>query len=276
MNNEFYIGWQDKAPITYAKKIRRTVFIILALVLLVCGGLVLTQQPFANSTFEINRLRTLEGILIKEPIPCLKMPTGVDAQGVQQFQRVLLIGFGKHGAQPTLEAMEQAQGQTLEEKGMKLEGKLIYFDGKLAMELSEGIGSFKGFVEVKDAPSIQKNLGEVTLRGEILDPKCYLGVMRPGEGKPHRSCAIRCIEGGITPLFKTTTGEANQYFFALDETGKPINEKIAKYVADEVQLCGAIEQWDDWYVVKVDMEQGFKRLTPYWAKGQDIPMCITK
>lgn len=273
MNNEFYIGWQDQAPNSYAKKIRRVVFVILASVLLVSGGLVLNQQPFANSTFEINRLRTLEGILIKEPIPCLKIPTGVDAQGVQQYQRVLLIGFGKHGAQPTIEAIEKEQNQILDGKGLKLEGKLIYFDGKLAMELSAETASFKGFAEVQDVPSLPIYLGPVTLRGEILDPKCYLGVMRPGEGKPHRSCAIRCIEGGITPLFKSKTGEANQYFFVLDKAGKPINHKIAKYIADDIQLCGTAERWDDWYVVKVDLSQGFTRLTPYWAKGQDIPMC---
>lgn len=273
MNNEFYIGWQDQAPNSYARKIRRVVFIILALALLVSAGLVLNQQPFANSTFEINRLRTLEGILIKEPIPCLKILTGVDAQGVQQYQRVLLIGFGKHGAQPTIEAMEKEQNQMLDGKGLKLEGKLIYFDGKLAMELSAGAASFKGFAAVQDVPSLPTYLGQVTLRGEILDPKCYLGVMRPGEGKPHRSCAIRCIEGGITPLFRSTTGKASQYFFALDTEGKPINDKIARYVADDIQLCGTAERWDDWYVVKVDLNQGFTRLTPYWAKGQDIPMC---
>ncbi|MBK7872916.1 MAG: hypothetical protein IPJ74_20740 [Saprospiraceae bacterium] len=273
MNNEFYIGWQDKAPKSYAKKIRGTVFMILTLVLLVSGGLVLTQKPFSNSTFEINRLCTLEGILISEPIPCLKMPTGVDAQGIQRYQRVLLIGFGKHGAQPTIEAIEKAQGQKLDGKGLKLEGKLIYFDGKLAMEMSNGLETFKGFTELKDMPSYQQSLGDVTLRGEILDPKCYLGVMRPGEGKPHRSCAIRCIEGGITPLFRTRTSDANQYFFALDENGQPINDWVAKYVADDVQLCGVAEQWDDWYVVKVDLKEGFKRLNPYWAKGQAIPMC---
>lgn len=273
MNNEFYIGWQDKAPSTYAKKIKRVVMTLLALAIFVSAGLIFTEKPFAASTFEINKLTTLEGILIKGPIPCLKMPTGVDAKGVQQFQRVLLIGFGKQGAQPTIEAIEEAQNQSLSGKGVKLEGKLIYFDGKLAMEMSNGLDAFQGFAETIDAPSYQRNLGDLSLRGEILDPKCYLGVMRPGEGKPHRSCAIRCIEGGIAPLFRTTTGDANQYFFALDAEGKPINSKIAKYVADDVQICGTVEQWDDWYVVKVDLNQGFTRLMPYWAKGQDIPMC---
>jgi hypothetical protein len=29
----------------------------------------------------------------------------------------------------------------------------------------------------------------MTLTGEIVDSKCYLGVMNPGQGKVHRDCA---------------------------------------------------------------------------------------
>ena len=45
-------------------------------------------------------------------------------------------------------------------------------------------------------PSYQP-LGAVTLTGEIVDSKCFLGVMNPGNLKPHKACAIRCISGGI-------------------------------------------------------------------------------
>lgn len=277
MNDEFYIGWQDKAPPSYAKKVKRAVLALVIIVPIVAILLVVTQQPFATSTFEIAQLRTLEGILITEPIPCLKMPTGIDNKGVPQYQRVLLIGFGKKSATPTLEAIEQAQQQSLGGKGVTLEGKLLYFDGKLAIELTKGAAAFKGFIPLQNQPSLTQNLGEATLRGEILDPKCYLGVMRPGEGKPHRSCAIRCIEGGIPPFFKVITpADAHQYFFVLDANGNSINDKVAKYVADEVQICGSVERWDDWYVFKMDMEQGFQMLRSHWAKGQDIPMCNGK
>ncbi|HMO38777.1 MAG TPA: hypothetical protein PKC76_07805 [Saprospiraceae bacterium] len=274
MKDEFYIGWQDKAPVSYAQKIRQWILLMIFIIPAVSALLVLGQRPFADSTFEITQLRTMEGILIREPIPCLKMPLGSDAKGIQQFQRILLIGFGKKSAGPTLDAIERAQGQILNGKSVKLAGKLIYVDGTLAMELTEGLQTFKGFSEVPDAPSLHLSLGEATLRGEILDPKCYLGVMRPGEGKPHRSCAIRCLEGGIPPFFKITTQEdARQYFFLLDAHGQPVHDKIARYVADEVQLCGAIEQWDDWYILKIDVSEGLQRLRPYWAKDQHLRMC---
>ncbi|MFN7117581.1 MAG: hypothetical protein ACK4TA_12335 [Saprospiraceae bacterium] len=277
MKDQFYIGWQDQAPAPIAQKIGRTVVSLLLLIVAVAALLVLSQQPFATSTYEIAQVRTLEGILLREPIPCLKMPVGVDQQGVPRFQRVVLIGFGKKGATPTLDAIEKAQQQSLQGKAVKLQGKLIYYDSQLAFELVQGAAAFQGFGSVQDAPSFQQTLGEATLRGEILDPKCYLGVMRPGEGKPHRSCAIRCIEGGIPPFFKVATkDDARQYFLVLDAQGQPLREKISKYVADQVQLCGTVEQWDNWYVLKTDMTQGFQLLMPHWAKGQDIPMCYSK
>lgn len=276
MKDEFYIGWQDKAPESYGKKVKQTILLLLILIPIVAILLVGSQKPFVTSTYEIAKLRTLEGILIKEPIPCLRIPTGI-AGGVQQYQRVLLVGFGKKAATPTLDEIEKMQGQSLSNKGVKLEGKLIYFDGNLAMELSKGVAAFKGFMDIENPSSITQNLGEATLRGEILDPKCYLGVMRPGQGKPHRSCAIRCIEGGIPPFFKVITkNDTRQYFFLLDQNGKLINEKVAKYVADEVQICGTVEQWDDWYVVKMDRNQGLQLLKSHWTKEQDIPMCYSK
>ena len=49
-----------------------------------------------------------------------------------------------------------------------------------------------------DAP--YESLGKQTFVGEIVDSKCFLGVMNPGRLTPHRACAIRCISGGVPPV----------------------------------------------------------------------------
>jgi hypothetical protein len=41
---------------------------------------------------------------------------------------------------------------------------------------------------------------ERALTGEIVDSKCFLGVMNPGERTVHRDCATRCISGGVPPM----------------------------------------------------------------------------
>jgi hypothetical protein len=47
------------------------------------------------------------------------------------------------------------------------------------------------------------------LRGEIVDTKCYLGVMTPGEDKVHRGCAVRCISRGVPPAFLVRDASAD-------------------------------------------------------------------
>ena len=45
----------------------------------------------------------------------------------------------------------------------------------------------------------QSDKGAVELTGEIVDSKCFLGVMVPGSGKTHKECASLCLRGGIPP-----------------------------------------------------------------------------
>ena len=101
----------------------------------------------------------------------------------------------------------------------------------------------------------------VELEGEVIDPKCYFGVVKPGLGKPHRSCAIRCISGGIPPMLavKNENGESN-YYVLLGKDGEPINKQILDYVADRVKISGKLEGIGDWLILKVDLESGIKRI----------------
>ncbi len=52
-----------------------------------------------------------------------------------------------------------------------------------------------------DSLPLSESLGEIQLTGEIVDSKCFFGVMNPGAGKVHRDCAARCISGGVPPAF---------------------------------------------------------------------------
>jgi hypothetical protein len=43
------------------------------------------------------------------------------------------------------------------------------------------------------------SLGKSAFVGELVDTKCFLGVMRPATGKVHRGCAVRCLSDGAPP-----------------------------------------------------------------------------
>jgi hypothetical protein len=59
----------------------------------------------------------------------------------------------------------------------------------------------------------------VTFTGELVDSKCYLGVMRPGLGKVHRGCAVRCLAGGVPPaiLVRGADGYSQVFMLAADD-----------------------------------------------------------
>ena len=75
------------------------------------------------------------------------------------------------------------------------------------------------------------DLGTATLTGEIVDSKCYLGVMNPGRGKVHRDCAARCLSGGIPPALLTSTGEI---VLLVNHDGKPFAHDALREFVDEV------------------------------------------
>jgi hypothetical protein len=132
---------------------------------------------------------------------------------------------------------------------VSLDGSLIYRDGKIMIEvrpnsiLADGAGS----------PGRAVSLGMYTLRGEIVDSKCYLGVMKPGNLKPHKACAIRCISGGIPPVLCVRDGEGRALYVMLaGPGGEPINAALLDFVAESIAVTGEVERRDDLLMMKLD------------------------
>ena len=272
--NDFYIGWQEKAPDGYANKSKKFIWILFLIIPVIAISLVLSQQGFESSNFEYGKLTDIEGVLFLEPVPMIK----IKEKETGKIKSILLVGFGKMGAGKTFQEYQDQSDVhdfNLNNVLIKLRGTLIYHDGKTLLELTEGVSSIIDWPSnsVTLPPTQKSVIGNTTLRGEIYDPKCAFGVMKPGYGKPHRSCAVRCISGGIPPVLKieNKAGEKN-YCLLLSPDGKPINESVLEYVADQVQVCGRLEQQDDWLVFYTDPKQDILRLQPYWLEG-DLVMC---
>jgi hypothetical protein len=90
------------------------------------------------------------------------------------------------------------------------------------------------------------DLGEVTLKGEIVDSKCYLGVMNPGNGKVHRDCAVRCISGGAPPAFIAQDSKGDVRVLLLTGSdGRALNREILSFVAEPLELTGRLARRGD-------------------------------
>ena len=104
-------------------------------------------------------------------------------------------------------------------------------------------------------PKTELLVSGMELKGEIIDPKCYFGVMKPGKGKIHRSCATLCISGGIPPVLATTDkNNITEYYLLTDTNGNPINDQILPYIGKPSILTGSIVKMQDWYQLRIKTE----------------------
>jgi hypothetical protein len=251
MKKDFYIGYIDKAAPVYGRLLARVVLLLILVALLISFLFVKGQKDFSTSSFELGKPTELVGTLVKKPVPMLKLWHGKNTIGEEVAQNVLLVAFGKFGALKDVMVMETQEGRSLDGATVKLNGTLIYSDGKAIMQLDKGPASL---VEVLDqqAPTqpVIQELGEVNLKGEIIDPKCYFGVMKPATGKPHRSCAVRCIAGGIPPVLKVSDdANQNEYYLLVGSNGQPVNEYLLEEVGKPgFEAIGKLRKIDDWYI----------------------------
>jgi hypothetical protein len=241
--SSFYIGYLPKAPVELSRFLRRVVMALLVTAAMIATLLVVSQQRFSPSAFEWQEVRSFEGVIEQSPYPTLlvKRP-GITARG-QEYSRYLLVGAGKHGA----------LGEISGKVGLlvKLRGKLIYRGGETAIEvIPSGVTSLSaGSIEASSA----RKVGPVSLRGEIVDSKCYVGVMNPGQGKVHRDCAVRCISGGIPPslLSADEHGSSRLYLLTTGEGGPIQPNSILSKVGEPVRVKGDLMAHGDVLTIRV-------------------------
>jgi len=273
-NNDFYIGWMPKAPQGFKQFIRKYLFVLLPLIIVLAILLALSQKKFGTGNFEFGKLTGVKGIYFKDPVPNLKVVNGKDIWGNYSYITVPLIGYGKHGADGVIADLEKQNNISLDKKEVTFKGTLLYNDGKLLMQIDGNdnplIKINNNQIEDSKVLPLGKDLGWATIKGEIVDPKCYFGVMKPGQGKPHRDCAIRCILGGIPPMMKVQNekGETN-YYLIVGPNGEKMNEAVRNFVAEPTQLEARLVQYDDWIVMYINKEK-MRRISFLNLIGDDM------
>jgi hypothetical protein len=197
MNDEFYVGYESEMPPGMAKRVQALVLVLVIAALLLPGMLILGHDRFAPAIFEFGQPRPVSGRLIEHPYPGVST---TDASGALRIY--WLVAPGKHGAADLVAGLDGAMA--------RVNGTLIERDGDVMLQVEPG------GIEVTSRPT-GRGLGErvdvavesdalkprasVVWTGEIVDGKCHLGVMKPGEGPTHRDCAVRCLLGGVPPMF---------------------------------------------------------------------------
>jgi len=233
--SEFYVGNFAKAPAGIARRIKSLIAMVLALGAIAGIAFARVQKTFARSTFEYGKERTFEGVIEPHPFPAL-VTTGSGGTD-NQTKRYLLVATGKRGA--------DSQVQPYLGRTVRLRGTLIYRDNQSMIELVKDSVSVVADAHQVRAPAT--DLGTFDLTGEIVDSKCYLGVMNPGNGKVHRDCAVRCLSGGIPPIFATNDFRGSPAILMLtDAAGTPLpKQAFLNLVAQPVRIHGKVLQTDN-------------------------------
>ncbi len=253
-NSEFYIGWMPKASSGFAKYTSRVILFLFPAALVIGMVLASFQKKFSAANFEFGKATEIKGIYFNTPVPVLKVFTGKDILGNVSYLTIPLVGYGKHGAETAIMELEQEKTISFNNRELTLKGTLMYSDGKTFMQISKDEDPV--IAVGKDAnislfPQ-QKDLGLQNIKGEIIDPKCYFGVMKPGEGKVHRDCAIRCILGGIPPVLKVMNEKGEKkYYLMVGPNGEKINKAVQDFVAEPVEVSARAVQQDDWVILYV-------------------------
>ena len=198
-----------------------------------------SQKPFLPSMCEFDQIKSFEGVVIEKPYPLLAVKRPY-ANG-DRYTLYYLVGEGKHGAQDLVRGLDK--------ENIALRGSLIYLDGQNMIEVIKG--SIKVQAGHASVPLYLEDLGETTAVGEIVDSKCYLGAMNPGDSHIHRSCAIRCISGGIPPLFVIHNREGRRVYMLLEGAdGRSVNKEVLDWIAQPVEITGKLSRYGNLLILK--------------------------
>jgi len=230
MSDEFYIGYRKTAPAHTARFVARVAVAMLATAVAVAFALGAGQNPAGDGRYAFGTIESFEGNLIAEPVP------HVEISGEAAPRRAILVDRGKHGIQDYARAAFGSR--------VRFDATRIERDGVLMLELA-GPDRFEVISDPNPVAAPESEVaGVATLIGQLVDTKCYLGVMNPGEGKVHRGCAAECLRGGVQPGLLVRAEDGAGRVVLIDATPGAINPEWAGRtlaITGTVQKTGELE-----------------------------------
>jgi len=194
--------------------------------------------------------KTITGVLRADPYPVIHtLPDEEHPNG----QTVTLTGPGKVGA---VRFVKDLDGQVVDVGGVFIARgahRVLQVGGRVRIRATQ-----KDLTDAEKAfqPAAPETVGRYTLKGEIVDSKCYLGAMRPGQGKIHMACANYCLHGEIAPVLVTYSNDGPDaevfVYLMAGPDGGPIDKALLDYTSLAVAVTGEVERRGDLYVLKVD------------------------
>lgn len=239
----FYVGY-----LPLPMRLRRPLFFIAGLGLwalaIASFFWAIAQNDPGTGAWDDTHAQTLTGRLLAKPFPMIITRASDGSE-----RAVLLVEMGKHGA--------AARAADLAGHEVEATGYMIHRDGRAILELEPAASSLRSVAAPVDASQPTWGPAEpVVLKGEIVDSKCYLGAMKPGEGKPHKACATLCVRGGIPPMLVTRdTSGALQYYLLTGPDGQPLGDALLPLIAEPVEVAGRAHRFAGIHILESSLAE---------------------
>lgn len=234
--SDFFVGWAAAPAVD-----RRFLLGALPLGALGAAGLGYVRSralddPGAGAWLT-SETRSLDGVMGKTPYPMLYVE---DAASPFRIRTVLVVAQGKCTQALDIAAVA---GQAVKVTGVPIErGRRLMLEVPLALDrwLEPSTAG------VKLPPIEAASQGRFSFVGEIMDSKCFFGVMKPHRGKTHKACASLCIRGGIPPAFWVRTKDGREAVLLMtDAQGRAHGDDILPLVGDPVRAEGEVVRVGD-------------------------------
>lgn len=238
MNDEFYIGYRKVAPPRTARFVL-CVAVLLGVVLIGAAAIIgYAQQIAGDGEYAFGTIDTFEGLVRGEPLLHIELLPN-DGAGPR---KALVVDQGKHGAPDVIRHAVR--------KRIRIEATRITRDGILMLELHDA----QHLEIIDDVAAMHSKASReednVTLIGELVDTKCYLGVMNPGRGKVHRGCAAECLRGGVPPGLLVSDSHGEQVLVLLEPHDGHSLDISAEWAGRKLMVEGYLRRSNDMLVMK--------------------------
>lgn len=188
----------------------------------VAGVFAASQRDPGDGVWDIAAERTWSGSIVLEPYPMLVEPDGTGW---------FIVGIGKFGVHDRLGDIGAGPAE--------VRGYALQREQRRMIELGPGADAVRRIDDSSVSAAAEVVAAKpVELFGEIVDGKCYLGAMKPGDGKAHKACATLCIEGGLPALF-AGAGDGLLPLLRVDGSADLPPEVLAM-VGEPVRLTGTL------------------------------------
>ena len=229
MSDEFYIGYEPTMPPALAPRMWVTASALITCAVLLAGVFAAAQGSFSGGRFDYGREQSFEGRIVEHPYPALESTSGTG-----RAQWFWLVGPGKHGAADLVKGLDGRQ--------VRVSGVLIERDGDNMIEVAPESVTTTSSQTSPISPF--HTIGPVTVEGEIVDSKCHLGVMKPGEGPVHRDCAVRCLLGHIPPMLVFREGRHQRRVPLVATDGDAFSAELPSLTGRPVRVRGMLLERD--------------------------------